>query len=236
MKKIKTSVILATYNEKENINKLISAILNIFKKNNLECNIVVVDDNSPDKTADIVRKKYRRNKKIKIIVRKNEKGLATAIKRGIEESDGEILVFMDTDFSHDPGLIPKMIRLTKNYEVVSGSRYIKGGGIETKSYRKIATTIMEIYIRIILGTNIKDFTNGFVAVRRDLLDNLNLEEIFYGYGDYCIRLFYYALKRKAKILEIPAFYKFRKEGGSKTNILSHGLQYALEVLKLRFKC
>jgi dolichol-phosphate mannosyltransferase len=230
---MRTSVVLATYKEKENLVRLIKAIFNAFKKNDLACDIVVVDDNSPDGTADSVRKAFGSDSRVKVIVRTEEKGLATAIRRGIDESEGDVLVFMDTDFSHDPNLIPKMVKLTKGYDIVSGSRYVQGGGIQSKWYRTLTTTAMEMYIRIMLGLKVKDYTNGFLAVRRSLLNKLNLDKIFYGYGDYCIRLFYHSLKKGAHILEIPAVYKFREEGVSKTNVLKHGIQYGLEVLKLK---
>lgn len=230
---MKTSVILATYKERDNIVKLIDAILKSFKKRKMEVEAIVVDDNSPDGTAEAVRKAYGKNKRVKLIVRKDEKGLGTAVGRGVKEATGEVIVFMDTDFSHDPSQIPSMVKLTDKYEIVSGSRYEKGGGLETKGYRKIAANIMRIYISLVLQLRIKDYTNGFFAMRKSVLDKLNHNKIFYGYGDYYFRLYYYASKEGAKIKEVPAFYKFRKEGVSKTNIIKHGWQYIISAIKLR---
>lgn len=232
---MKASIILATYKEKENITKLIKALLEACKKAKITPEIIVVDDNSPDGTAKAVEKEYSKNKKVKIIVRKNERGLATAIRRGIEESKEDILVFMDTDFSHNPNLVPKLIKLTKDKDIVSGSRYVKGGDLQTDLHRNIITILEQLYVRFMIGYNITDYTLGFLAIRKSLLNKLNLDKIFYGYGDYCIRLFHYTSKKKnTKILEIPATYKIREEGESKTNIIKHSFQYFFEVLKLRF--
>lgn len=230
---MKVSVILATYKEKENIAKLISAILNAFRHEKNVCEIIVVDDNSPDGTAEAVRKAYGRNKKVRLIVRKDEKGLGTAVRRGVEESKGDAIVFMDSDFSHDPNQIPEMARLVDKHGIVSGSRYEKGGGIETSFYRKMATKMMKLYMNVILRLNIKDYTNGFFIVKRSVLEKLDYERIFYGYGDYYFRLYYYASKKGIKIKEIPTHYKFREEGVSKTNIIKHGWQYITSALKLR---
>ena len=231
---MKASVVLATYKERGNIVKLIKTIFSEFKKNKMNCEVVVVDDNSPDGTADAVRKFFKKNKNVKLIVRKNERGLGTAVGRGIKESKGDVIVLMDSDFSHDPKQIPHMAKLTDKYEIVSGSRYEKGGGLNTKFYRKLAASIMRIYITLLLQMKIKDYTNGFIAIRKSVLNKLDHSKIFYGYGDYYFRLYYFASKKGARIKEVPAYYKFREKGQSKTNILKHGMQYALAAIKLRF--
>lgn len=230
---MKASVILATYNEKENIVKLSRAIMKIMRKAKIDYEIIVVDDNSPDRTANAARKAFGKNKKIKLIIRKNERGLGTAVGRGVKEANGNVIVFMDTDFSHNPEQIPELVKLTNKYDIVNASRYEKGGGFNTKIYRKIATKIMKIYISLLLQLNINDYTNGFFAARKVIIDKLEHERIFYGYGDYYFRFFYAASKKGARIKEIPTYYKFRKEGQSKTNILNHGIQYALAAIKLR---
>lgn len=235
---MKVSIILATYKEKENISKLIGEILKILKKDKLDCEIIVIDDNSPDETAAEVRKHFAKNRKVKLIVRKNEKGLGTAMGRGVKESKGDVVVFMDTDFSHDPADIPKMIKLIKIYDIVNGSRHMKGGDMKSTRYRKLASIAARFagsfYIGLILGVRLTDYTNGFFVVKKDLIDKLDHKKIFYGYGDYSFRLFYHASKKGAKIKEIPVMYKFRKKGESKTNFFKHGIQYAIEGLKLRF--
>lgn len=236
---MKASIVLATYKEKENIVKLIKSILESCKKEKINCEIIVVDDNSPDGTADAVRKAYGKNKSVKLIVRTNEKGLGTAVGRGVKESIGDVVVFMDSDFSHDPKEIPKLIKLIKKYDIVNGSRHIKGGGMQSTGLRKIASKAARIagtlYIGLVLGVKLTDYTNGYFVVRKSILNKLNQKKIFHGYGDYYFRLFYHAKKKGATIREIPVHYKFREEGESKTNFLKHGMQYALAGLKLRFE-
>jgi dolichol-phosphate mannosyltransferase len=231
---MKASIILATYKEKENIVSLIKALFDACKKEKIQCEIIVVDDNSPDHTADAVKKEYGKNKRVKLIVRKNERGLATAILRGIRESKHDTVVFMDTDFSHDPKLVPKLIKLTKKYDIASGSRYVKDGKLKTDFHRTVITFLEQFYVRFMIGSSITDYTLGFLAIKKSLLNNLDLDKIFYGYGDYCIRLFHHAKKSNAQILEIPAIYKNREQGESKTKVIKHSIQYFFEVLKLRF--
>ncbi len=235
---MKVSVILATYKEKDNIVKLVNSLLKVLKKSKLTPEIIIVDDNSPDGTAQAVRKAYGKNKNVKLIVRKNEKGLGTAVGRGVKEATGDVVVFMDSDFSHAPEEIPKMVKLTKDYDIVNGSRHLKGGGMRSTGFRKFASKAARLagtlYIGFILGVRLTDYTNGYFVVKKSLLDKLTIEKIFYGYGDYYFRLFYHAKKKGATIKEIPVFYKFREEGESKTNFLKHGLQYAIAGFKLRF--
>lgn len=236
--KLNASIILATYNEKENIVKLIKELLKICKDNKLNTEIIVVDDNSPDGTAQAVKKAFLRNKKVKLIVRKNERGLGTAVGTSVKKATGNVILFMDADFSHDPKDAPRLIKLTKDYDIVSGSRHMKGGGMKSTPYRKFASLAGKLagklYIGLILGLNITDYTNGYFAIRKSILDKLDPKKIFYGYGDYYFRLFYYAIKKGAQIKEIPVFYKLRESGESKTNFLNHGMQYIVAGLKLRF--
>lgn len=232
---MKVSIVLATFKEKDNIVKLIKSILENCEKEKINCEIIVVDDNSPDGTADAVRKSYSKNKNVKLIVRTNEKGLGTAVGRGVKESTGDVLVFMDSDFSHDPADIPKMAKLTKDYEIVNGSRHMKGGYIKTTWFRKLATFLLRIYMSTILQLNITDYTNGYIVIKKSVLNKLDIDKIFYGYGDYYFRLFFYSVKKTgARIKEVPVHYKFREAGESKTNFIKHGWQYATAALKLRF--
>ena len=236
MKELKISVVLATYNESENIIPLIQSIVkNLESSDDKNFEIIVVDDSSPDGTYDLVVKHYGKDKRIKAIKRL-EKGLATALRRGIEESSGEVVVLMDTDFSHDPSQLPELVSLARMHGVGNGSRFTSGGRFVGKFYRTSVTHMLQIFTRIVLGVPATDFTNGFVAVRRDVLYALDFNRVFYGYGDYCIRLFYYIRKvhnGRARILEVPSFYKPRVHGQSKTNEFKTGFKYIVNILKLR---
>ncbi len=235
MDKLKASVVLATYNEKDNIAPLIDSVIKNLEKGaeKYDYEIVVVDDNSPDGTSDVVRKKCALNKRVKLITRA-ERGLATALRRGIEESSGNIIVMMDTDFSHDPSQLRDLIKLAWENGVGSGSRFMTGGRFAGKKYRSVVTKLLQVFARTVLCVSATDFTNGFVAVRKDVLKRLDINRIFFGYGDYCIRLFYYAHKKGVRIAEMPSSYKPRIYGQSKTRELETGIKYVANILRLRF--
>lgn len=235
MDKLKVSVVLATYNEKDNIVHIIDSVIKNLEKDaeRYDYELVVVDDSSPDGTSDAVRKKYTINKRVKLITRA-ERGLATALRRGIEESSGDVIAMMDTDFSHDPSQLSDLIKLAWENGASNGSRFMTGGRFVGKKYRSVVTKLLQVFARIVLGVPATDFTNGFVAVRKDVLKRLDINRIFFGYGDYCIRLFYYAHKKGVRIAEVPSSYKPRVYGQSKTRELKTGLQYVANILKLRF--
>ena len=125
------SVILPTYNEKNNIVNLVNQILEVIK--NIENKeIIIVDDNSPDGTYLTCKTAFEKNSGIKILLRENNKGLANSIIEGIKASNGKKIIVMDTDFTHDPKMIPQLIYLNKLYDIISCSRYCAGGVMENK--------------------------------------------------------------------------------------------------------
>lgn len=229
----KVSVILPTYNEKGNIIELINEIEEQLSLIKVEKEIVVVDDNSPDETGKIVLDAFANDNGVKVFIRKEERGLATAIRYGIEKSTGDFIVVMDTDFNHDPKMIPQMVEFLKYYDVIGGSRFTLGGGMKPV-YRYLGSFFYNLFIRIILRTQIQDNLSGFFSIRRDKLFSLDFDKIFFGYGDYFFRLLFYALKEKCKILETPVFYQSRKTGESKTNLLPVLFRYTIALLKFRF--
>jgi dolichol-phosphate mannosyltransferase len=231
---MKTSIVLPTYKEKENIVELIHAIFQALAADSLDFEIVIVDDNSPDGTADMVRQNFQNNGQVKLFVRTHERGLATALRYGVEHSDGDILVFMDTDFNHDPALLPQMIKFLEYYDIVIGSRFVMAGGMEDR-FRQFASLVYNYAIRLLFGTPVHDNLSGFFSIDREKLVSLDLDQIYYGYGDYFIRLLMIAHKRGYNMLEIPVFYRLRMHGHSKTQFLSIFAQYTRALLSLRFK-
>lgn len=225
------SIILPTYNEKDNIVRLVQTI----KKLNLEQSfeILIIDDNSPDGTYQFSKDNLSNEKDVKIVLRENIRGLAYSIKEGIERSTGEYIIVMDTDFTHDPILIKKMISLRFQYEIISGSRYIIGGSMENQLHGKLSY-YYNIMLKFILKTNINDNLGGYFLIKRDLLNKLEFDKIFYGYGEYFFRLLYFGKINKAKIIEIPAVYKQRLYGKSKSNFLTMLFKYFYAAVKLRF--
>ncbi len=233
------SIILPTYNERDNICDLIAAIDQALTPSGLAWEVLVVDDSSPDGTAAAVRERYVLDGKgaagpVKLHVRSSDKGLAKAIRYGLEQAAGRTLVVMDTDFNHDPALIPQMVDLLRYYELVIGSRFVMRGGMEdTARYRM--SLLYNVFIRLLFHTQIQDNLSGFFAVRRETLFQLQpkFDRIFYGYGDYFIRLLLLAWRSDWKILEVPVFYILRRHGESKTGFWDVFRDYTLAVLKLR---
>lgn len=228
------SIILPTYNERDNICDLIAAIEQALTPSGLLWEVLVVDDSSPDGTAAAVRERYALGGAVKLHVRTADKGLAKAIRYGLEQAAGRTLVVMDTDFNHDPALIPQMVDLLRYYELVIGSRFVMRGGMEdTARYRM--SLLYNVFIRLLFHTQIQDNLSGFFAVRRETLFQLRpkFDRIFYGYGDYFIRLLLLAWRSDWKILEVPVFYILRRHGESKTGFWDVFRDYTLAVVKLR---
>ena len=232
--KIKTSIILPTYNERENIVELIDAIHETSHPWDFDYELIVVDDNSPDGTADAVRRHCAGDGRVKLHVRTEGRGLATAIRYGIERAAGEVIVCMDTDFNHDPAMIPQMIKFLEFYDVVIGSRFVMRGGMEDR-FRQVASLLYNYGIRLLFRTPVHENLSGFFAMYRDKLVSMDLDQIFYGYGDYFIRLIMVAWQRGYNMLEVPVFYRLRMHGHSKTQFLSTFIRYTRALLSLRVK-
>jgi dolichol-phosphate mannosyltransferase len=223
---MKISIVLPTYNESGNIVDLLSTIDAIVQEEKLTAEILVVDDDSSDGTAQVVEK-YRGQSSMPItcLVRKDERGLATAIKTGILQAAGDVIMVMDTDFNHDPIMIPQMVKFLEYYDLVIGSRFVKGGGMED-SQRYYYSLLYNIFVRLVLRMQIQDNLSGFFAIRREKLIAFNTDQIFLGYGEYFIRLLYSAHKKKYHILEVPVYYNLRRHGKSKSRFLTMVWQYS----------
>ena len=229
----KVSVVLPTYNERGNIAELSLQLIKAIKKAGYSAEIIIVDDSSPDRTGEEAKKLSRKHTEVKVIVR-TERGLATAIRRGINESSGEIIIAMDTDFSHSPVFVPALLKELRNADAVFASRYASGGSMETDRVQYYLSKLFNYVIQLLLGISVLDSTGGFFAIKKEALRGLNMEKVFRGYGDYCFRMLYALKPRKLRIKEIPFKYMPRKYGRSKTPLLRTGLSYGIEALKLRF--
>lgn len=230
---MKTSIILPTYNERDNIIDLIRSILDCVEPGGLDYEIMVVDDSSPDGTAMAVRECFADDQRIQALVR-TERGLATAIKHGIRNSSGEIIVVMDTDFNHDPRMIPQMVKFLEYYDIIIGSRFVMAGGMEDKT-RYYLSFLYNLFIRLLFRTQVQDNLSGFFSIYRAKLMEMDVDRIFYGYGDYFIRLLITAWRKNLKMLEVPVFYRLRLHGHSKTQAVKVFWQYTRSVLRLRLK-
>lgn len=230
---MKVSVILPTYNEKENIVSLIESISSVLMGAGMDYQIVVVDDNSPDGTAEAVRGRCLAKEKVKLILRDGQRGLATAVKTGIQESSGEVVVMMDADFSHNPQDLPGLLSGVGKYDLVNGSRYLKPGGFQGNAQARIFSMVINWFIRLLLGLKTTDNTSGFLAIKRSLLERWDLEPIFHGYGDFHFRLMYHAFRSSAAVREVPVVHWPRRRGQAKTRLVQDGWGYIASALKIR---
>jgi dolichol-phosphate mannosyltransferase len=244
------SIVLPTYNERDNIIDLVEAICHQLEAVGAVFEVLVVDDSSPDGTAQVVCERYtlaacglnewsgqvRTSGLLRVLVRTTNKGLAKSIRHGLEAARGSTLVVMDTDFNHDPAMIPQMVDLLRYYDLVIGSRFVMRGGMED-SLRYSLSFTYNIFIRALFRTQIQDHLSGFFAVRQERLFQLAniFDKIFYGYGDYFIRLLLVAWRRNWKILEVPVFYILRRHGDSKTGFWRIVRDYTSAVVKLRIQ-
>jgi dolichol-phosphate mannosyltransferase len=229
--KTEISIILPTYNEADNIVPLIEKIIHYLNKYHYE--VILIDDNSPDGTAQRVSDRFKKQKEIKVYIRKTDLGLAKAIRFGVNKSCGEFIIAMDTDFNHNPKDIFSLLTYRNSFDMVVGSRYIKGGGMENR-IRYYLSSVYNQAIRQILKLSTCDNLSGFFLIKRKKLLLLPADKIYFGYGDYFIRLLFFANQLKFTIKEIPVFYKNRFFGQSKSNFISMFIDYSKTVLQLLF--
>lgn len=233
---LRSLVIIPTYNEKDNIEKIIRAVFSLDKF----FHVLIVDDGSPDGTADIVKKlMHEFPERLFIEERKGKLGLGTAYIHGFRwalNRDYEFIFEMDADFSHSPTDLLRLQRACEEgADVAVGSRYVKGGKIENWPVDRILMSYFaSVYVRSVLWINIKDTTAGFKCYRKKVLEAIDLDNIkFVGYA-FQIEMKYTAIKLGFKVVEVPITFVDRKFGISK---MSHGIfkEAFLGVLKMRFK-
>lgn len=211
-------IIIPTYNEKENIEKIILKVFSL----DIDFDILIVDDGSPDGTADIVKKIQKTySKNLHIVERTGKLGLGTAYIYGFKwalKNNYDYIFEMDADFSHDPD---DLIRLYKachedKGDIAIGSRYIKGVNIVNwPMSRLLMSFFASKYVKIITGMPIQDSTAGFKCYRRSVLEKINLEKIqFVGYA-FQIEMKFTAWKYGFNVVEVPVIFTDRQEGASK---------------------
>ena len=223
----KVSVIIPTFNERENIVPLVRAVHGELR--DVPHEILVVDDQSPDGTAQVVMD--LKDPGVRVFVRDHDRGYARSIREGIERSTGDLLIVMDSDFNHDPQCIPDMVRRLADYDCVSGSRFLSGGKM-TPAWRGVASGIFNAFVRRMTGGKITDNLFGLFGLRRTALQGLPFDEIFQGFGDYGMRLLYYLQKNNARILEFPSVCGKRLAGRGNRNYFRTLIRYIQTVCAL----
>ncbi len=228
----KVVVILPTYNEAASLPEVMGKILHL----PIALDILVVDDSSPDGTADLVKQHPEFEKRVFLKQRPKKMGLATAYKEGFQwgiHNDYEVCMEMDSDLSHDPQDIPRLIRtIEEGADIAIGSRYLQGISVVNWPLRRLLVSIgAGIYTRWISGLPLTDPTGGFKAIHRDVIDHLDWNIIKSdGYG-FQIEVSFFAYRKGFQIKEIPIVFTERRDGESKFSF-SIVLEAAFRVLQL----
>lgn len=228
-------VIIPTYNEIENIHSILDAVL----KQGDHFSVLIVDDNSPDGTGDVVKILKEKNDRIHLIQRAGKLGLGTAYIAGFKyglEKGFDYIFEMDADFSHNPDDLPRLLEACQQgADLAVGSRYVKGGNIKNWSKDRLVLSYgASLYVKSIIWMPVNDPTAGFICYRNKVLAALDLDKIkFIGYT-FQIEMKYYAWNKGFKIKEVPITFVDREKGNSKmhANIVSEAIK---GVLKMRWR-
>jgi dolichol-phosphate mannosyltransferase len=208
-------VVIPTYNERDNIEKLVGAIL--AQDEGVE--VLVVDDNSPDGTGEIVDKMVDCNSRIHVIHRAGKLGLGSAYREGFRfalDAGAEYIVEMDADFSHDPAMLPVFFEKIVDYDLVIGSRYLNGVSVVNWPIRRlILSYFASVYTRLITGLKISDCTGGFKCFRKEVLEAIELDRIKSDGYSFQIEMNYRCVEKGFRIGEIPIIFIDRRAGSSK---------------------
>lgn len=231
---MKTIVIIPTYNELDNLKRLLPQILNDYPG----LSILIVDDNSPDGTAKYVEELSASDKRVNIIKRERKMGLGTAYVAGFKFmlSNGfDAAIQMDADFSHDPKELKNFLDKINTYDLVIGSRYTNGVRVVNWPIKRLLLSYFaNLYTRIITGMPVKDATGGFKCFKKEVLEAIDLNNIHSNGYSFQIEMNYKAWKKKYRLCEIPITFVDRVHGTSK---MSKKIVYeaVFMVWKLRFK-
>lgn len=228
-------VVIPTYNERSNIRLIVPEIFSVVP----EIHVLVVDSNSPDGTADEVRSLMKAYPHVSLHIQSKKNGIGGAYMDGFKEilkdSSVDHVIMMDADFSHDPKYLPDLLRYSNEYDVVIGSRYVKGGGIMGWTWwRRILSFGATLYMRAILRKGIRDWTAGFNCMRANILRKIDLSSVDRTGYAFIGELKYLLILAGARIKEVPIILPNRHEGESKISI-SAVLEGIVAPWKLRRK-
>lgn len=229
----RVSIVLATYNERENILDTIQSIFDHVKD---PVEVIVVDDDSQDETWKLVQNLA--DPRVVLIRRVATRGLASAFNRGIIESRGQVVGWMDADMCMPPSMLPAMIGKLDEYDIVVGSRYAGGGMDDRAPLRVISSKLINGLAGLVLGYGIKDYDSGFVVLRRSVFDKVSI--IPTGYGAYFMEFLYTCRKKGLTVFEMPYVFRDRAKGVSKSapsiyRFFKTGMQYVIRIFTARLR-
>ena len=235
------SVIMPTLNEAENIASLIRCTVAELRKAGIaDIEILVVDDDSPDRTWEVASRMACPPARVEVIRRMEDHGLTASLSEGFQAARHDVIVWLDCDFSHPPECIPQMLsKLDQGFDVVVNSRYMAGGGEKRVgqggALQKFLSTMLNWAARFILVPSFTDYTSGFISVRREVLQAVPLRG---DYGEYFVDFIFRVLRKNYRVCELPYTAMPRRSGESKTGAhllqyLNRGRKYLFAIIRLR---
>jgi dolichol-phosphate mannosyltransferase len=209
-------LVLPTYNEAENLERIVAAVR---AKLPASAQVLVVDDSSPDGTGEIADRLVAQHENVNVLHRTDKEGLGPAYIAGFRHALGAgagLVLEMDSDFSHDPAYLPRLLEGAERADLVIGSRYVAGGGVsDWGALRRAISRGGSAYARLVLGVGVRDLTGGFKCFRREVLEAIDLDSVqAQGYA-FQVEMTYRAIKRGFRVVEVPIVFRDRQAGTSK---------------------
>ena len=227
----KIVVMIPTYNERENIGGLIQDILSLPVGGQLT--VLVVDDDSPDGTADVVNEVGRRDPRVRLLVRKENRGRGSAGIAGFAkalELGAEYIIEMDGDGSHQPAYIPLLLAAAQKHDLVLGSRFVAGAqDADRPQYRRLVTRLVRLFIRRLFAVPVRDVSSGFRCFRRPVLEAVGLDSLVSTGPSVVLEVLYKAHRLGFSIGEVPIVFVDRKEGRTKLTGMTLGKTFLMAV-------
>lgn len=212
-------LVLPTYNEAENVEPLVEAAR---AKLPSSAQVLIVDDGSPDGTGEIADRLAERHENVRVLHRARKEGLGPAYIAGFREAlagGAGLILEMDSDFSHDPAYLPRLLEAAKRADLVLGSRYVPGGGVsDWGPLRRAVSRGGSTYARLVLGVDVRDLTGGFKCFRREVLEAIDLDQISARGYAFQVEVTYRAIRLGFKVVEVPIVFRERRVGTSKMDL------------------
>lgn len=216
---MRLSIVVPTYNEAENVPVLIRRLEQVLSKNKIKAEVVIVDDGSPDRTADTVRTLQRKYRNLVLFARGRKRGIGAAYKFAFPKCRGEYIIEMDADLSHDPEQLPRLVeKLEEGYDLVIGSRYMEGGKRKDSLLRRIFPWIGNLLYRRLLGFPVTDTTSGYRGYRRVALQRLSLSGLPDDFS-FQSAMVSESMARGLRITEVPITFRKRAAGRPKYSFM-----------------
>ncbi len=209
-------LVLPTYNEAGNIEAFVEAVRSKLPDS---ARVLVVDDNSPDGTGEIADRLAAQDERLVVLHRPHKEGLGPAYIAGFKRALGEgagLVLEMDSDFSHDPAYLPRLLEAGERADLTIGSRYVPGGGVGNWSLpRRVISRGGSAYARLVLGVRVRDLTGGFKCFRREVLEAIDLDSIASRGYAFQVEMTYRTIQRGFEVVEVPIVFRERRAGQSK---------------------